>query len=197
MGSKLILPVAEQCCADLLNITDPDPQRAGLKDTPKRFAQAWKFWTSGYEEDPSEVFKNFEDGAKGYHDMVFQRSIPFFSLCEHHLTPFFGFAHVGYIPNGKILGLSKFARLVDIFAHRLQVQERMSAQIADAFFNGFERLYRPKGVGVVLQARHLCMESRGIQKLGTITTTSALRGIFLNDPEIRVEFFNFVSHVKF
>lgn len=190
--SKLRKPIVSQCIADLINITDPDPLRPGLQDTPRRFAEAWEFWTSGYEQDPQEVLKDFEDGAEGYHDMVFQRSINFFSLCEHHLTPFFGVAHIGYIPNGKIVGISKFARLVDIFAHRLQVQERMTAQIADALFDSFEQRYKPSGLGVVLQARHLCMESRGVQKLGTTTTTSALRGIFLSDPEVREEFFAFV-----
>ena len=188
--SRLIPQIAAQCCADLINITDPDPSRPGLRDTPHRFAEAWAFWTSGYNQDPMDVLKSFEDGAEDYDGMVFQGSIPFYSLCEHHITPFFGVAHIGYLPAGPIIGLSKFARIVEIFSRRLQVQERMTRQIADALMDAM----KPRGVGVVLKARHFCMESRGVQKMGTSTTTSALRGIFMSDPEVREEFLAFVRN---
>lgn len=157
--------------------------RGGLRETPARFALAWAHWTSGYEQDPTEMLKNFEDGAERYNQMVLVRSIPVYSHCEHHLAPFFGVAHVAYIPNGRIVGLSKISRLVDIFARRLQVQERLTGQIADSIT---EHL-KPLGVGVVLECRHLCMESRGIQRQGTETLTSALKGV-MQEPGARSEF---------
>lgn len=162
--------------------------REGLRETPDRFAKAWEFLTSGYDQDPEQVLKSFEDGSERYDEMVFQGAVPVWSMCEHHMLPFWGVAHIGYIPNGKIVGLSKFSRLVDIFARRLQVQERLTAQIADAL----DEHLKPKGVGVVLRCRHGCMESRGIQKSGTVTFTSALRG-GLKTAEARAEFLKFVE----
>lgn len=159
--------------------------RAGMAETPRRFIEALAEQTQGYAQDPASVFKVFEDGAEGYDEMVVVRDIPFYSLCEHHLAPFFGTATIGYIPNGNIVGLSKLSRLLDIFARRFQVQERITRQVADAMT---EHL-RPKGCGVVLKARHLCMESRGICKQGHETITSALRGVFM-EGSVRAEFLN-------
>ena len=173
----------------ILQQIDPDPNREGLRETPDRVAQAFKFWTSGYNKDPKDVLKTFEDGASVYDELVFQGGIQIHSLCEHHIAPFFGVAHIGYIPNGKIVGLSKLARLAEIFARRLQVQERLTCQIAQAL----EEHLDPLGVGVVLRCRHLCMESRGIQKSGTITYTSALLGAFKKETSARDEFLKFVA----
>lgn len=170
-------------------IVGEDPARPGLSETPDRYVRALEFWTSGYQAHDVSVLKCFEDGAEGFDEMVFQRDIPFYSLCEHHMTPFFGVVHIAYIPQGKIVGLSKLARLVDIFARRLQVQERLCCQIADTLVKGLAA----KGVGVVIQARHLCMESRGVQKSGTVTVTTALRGVFKLEPEARAEFMALVQ----
>jgi GTP cyclohydrolase I len=142
------------------------------------------FLTGGYDRSVLEVMKTFEDGAAGADGMVFQGGIPFCSLCEHHMAPFFGFAHIGYIPNGKIVGLSKLSRVTDVYARRLQVQERLGTQVAGALMEHLE----PLGCGVILQARHMCMEMRGVQKAGTITTTTVLRGTFLSHAEVRSEF---------
>lgn len=166
-----------------------DPSRGGLQETPERAAKAWAHWTSGYAEEPAAVLKCFEDGAEQYDELVFQGNIPWYSHCEHHMAPFFGVAHIAYIPNGKVVGLSKLSRLVDIFAHRLQVQERMTRQIAEAL----QEHLKPLGVAVILNARHLCMESRGIRKIGTRTKTSAVLGAFKDKPEARAEFMNLVG----
>lgn len=163
--------------------------RPGLRETPDRVAKAWAWWTRGYWQDPATVLKTFKDGANGVDEMVFMGKIPFYSHCEHHLAPFFGLAHVAYIPNGEIVGLSKLPRLVEMYAQRLQVQERLCNQVADAMFDGL----KPRGVGVVLQARHLCMESRGISRPGVITVTAAVRGNFKDRPEVRAEFMGFVQ----
>lgn len=167
----------------------PDYDREGLAETPFRVHEAYKFWLSGYKQDPATVFKVFEDGGAGYDQMVTVGGIAVYSLCEHHLTPFFGVAHIGYIPSGKIVGLSKIARLVEVFARRLQVQERLSTELADCM----EKHLEPLGVGVVLRCRHLCMESRGVQKPGAITITSALRGVLKTEPDARAEFLEFVK----
>lgn len=158
--------------------------RGGLIDTPARFLKAWGHWASGYQQQPEDVLKLFDDGAEGFDEIIAQTNIPIYSHCEHHLAPFFGVAHIGYIPKGRVVGLSKMKRLVDVFAHRLQVQERLTTQIADAFFEHV----RPEAVGVILQCRHLCMESRGIRTAGTMTMTSAMRGAFRNDQAARQEF---------
>ncbi len=168
----------------LLQYIGEDPQRGGLLETPKRFLKAWDFWTQGYGQDPVDVLKVFQDGAEKCDEMILVKDIPVYSQCEHHLAPFFGVAHVSYIPDGRIVGLSKLSRLVDIFARRLQVQERLTNQIADAL-NG---TLKPLGVGVVIECRHLCMESRGIQRQGSSTTTSAMRGAMLEDQKARAEF---------
>ena len=163
--------------------------REGLRDTPDRVVKAWKFWCSGYGQNPEDVLKVFKDGGEKYDELLFQANIPVFSHCEHHLAGMFGIAHVAYVPNGKVVGLSKLSRVVDIFSRRLQVQERMTQQIADSLMTHLQ----PKGVGVVMQLRHLCMESRGVQKVGTVTMSSALRGCVKEEPECRSEFMQLVS----
>lgn len=174
----------EQAFELLLGSVDPDPSRGGLVETPHRAAKAWEFWTSGYNQDPAELLKVFEDGAEGCDQMVVVKDIPFYSHCEHHLAPIFGTATVGYLPNGKIVGLSKLNRLVLCFARRLQVQERLTNQIAEALLEHLQ----PKGVGVLIKARHFCMESRGVQHQGCETVTQALHGEFRDDPAVRDEF---------
>ena len=161
-----------------------NPDRPGLIETPARVTKAWKHWTSGYEQSPVEVLKVFEDGAEEYNELIVVRGIPVYSHCEHHLAPFFGKATVGYLPNGKIVGLSKLTRLVDIFSKRLQVQERMTMQIANALMEVLE----PKAVGVVIKCRHLCMESRGIRAIGEETITSTLLGELQPNLALRTEF---------
>ena len=160
-----------------------DPTREGLLETPNRAAKAWKFWCSGYDEDPAAVLKAFEDGAAGYDEMVTVKDIPIYSHCEHHLASIFGTATISYIPVGKVVGLSKLSRLADIFARRLQVQERLTVQIADALAK-----HVSPHVGVQLNCRHMCMESRGIQKQGAVTVTTAMRGAFREQPATRAEF---------
>lgn len=159
----------------MLQFIGEDPSRGGLAETPDRVAKAWEFWSSGYGKDVASILKTFEDGAEGCNEMVMVRNVPFYTHCEHHLAPFFGTATIAYIPNGKVVGLSKLNRVLDCFARRLQVQERLTNQVADALWENLE----PKGVGVVLTARHLCMESRGVCQQGHDTVTSALRGVML------------------
>ncbi len=161
-----------------------DPDRPGLHETPKRLTKAWKHWTSGYEQSPKELLKTFEDGAEEYNEMIVVRNIPVYSHCEHHLAPFFGKATVGYMPNGRIVGLSKLTRLVECFAKRLQVQERLTIQIANALMEHLQ----PKAVGVVIRCRHLCMESRGIRTPGEETVTSAMLGELQPNLAMRTEF---------
>lgn len=172
----------------LLDYIDPDPMRDGLADTPQRVVKAFGEWFSGYDADIAKILKTFNDGAEGVDEMVLVGPIHFHSHCEHHMAPFFGDAWVGYIPDGKIVGLSKLPRLVDAFAKRLQVQERITVQVADAIMEHLN----PKGVGVVLKARHFCMESRGVCKGGSYTTSSALRGV-MKDAAPRAEFMSFVQ----
>lgn len=161
-----------------------DSSREGLQETPARVAKAWKHWLKGYGEDPAAILKVFEDGAEGSDELVLVRRIPVYSHCEHHLAPIFGTVTIGYIPNGRIVGLSKLSRLVDCFGRRLQVQERLTTQIADAL----DEHLAPKGVGVIMTARHMCMESRGICQQGHDTRTSALRGVIKTDSALRAEF---------
>lgn len=167
----------------ILQFVGEDPSRGGLIETPARVSKAWREWTRGYTQDPKDILKMFDDGAENYDEMIVSKNISFVSHCEHHLAPFMGTVTVGYVPKDRIVGLSKINRLVDCFARRLQVQERMTTQIADAI----EEHLKPLGVGVIVQARHLCIESRGINQPGSITTTSALKGA-LRDPHARREF---------
>lgn len=161
-----------------------DPDRPGLLETPHRVAKAWKHWTSGYGLNPAEVLKAFEDGAEEYNELIVVRNIPVYSHCEHHLAPFFGKATVGYMPDGKIVGLSKLTRLVEGFSKRLQVQERLTIQVANALMEHLQ----PKAVGVVIRCRHLCMESRGIKTAGEETVTSAMLGELQPNLAMRTEF---------
>jgi len=166
-----------------LELIGEDPRREGLLNTPERVAKAMKFLTEGYNSSAEEVVGDgiFEEE---HDNMIMVRDIELYSLCEHHMLPFFGKAHVAYIPNGKIVGLSKIPRIVDVFARRLQVQERLTEQIAE----GLCRVLNPSGVGVVIEAYHLCMMMRGVQKQNSKTITSALRGAFREDPKTRDEF---------
>lgn len=170
-----------------------DTNRPGLKDTPQRVCKAWEEWFGGYAQDPASILKVFEDGAEQYDSVVAVHNIPIYSHCEHHLAPIVGHAHIGYIPNGQIVGLSKLPRLAHIFMRRLQVQERLTCQIADALMEHLS----PKGVGVVIRARHFCMESRGIKTHAEgITSTSAMRGVFRDKPEARSEFLKLCSDAE-
>lgn len=180
---------AEQTIIDLLYDIGENPTREGLLETPARVVKAWQHWMSGYNQLPEDVLKVFEDGVKDYDEVVVQCNIPFVSFCEHHLAPFTGVAHVGYLPDKKVVGLSKLARLVDIFARRLQLQEKMTMQICKAL----DEVLSPRAAGVIVKARHSCVESRGVQKLGTITATSYLTGHFRADPTAREEFFRIVA----
>lgn len=161
-----------------------NPDRPGLHETPARLTKAWKHWTSGYQQSPSDLLKTFEDGAEEYNELIVVRNIPVYSHCEHHLAPFFGKATVGYMPHGRIVGLSKLTRLVECFAKRLQVQERLTIQVANALMEHLQ----PKAVGVVIRCRHLCMESRGIRTPGEETVTSAMLGELQPNLAMRTEF---------
>ncbi len=165
-----------------------DPNREGLRKTPARVAEAFAFLTEGYQQDPKALIENSVYTEK-HEEMILVRDIPIYSLCEHHLLPFFGTAHVGYIPNDKIVGISKIARMVDLFGRRLQVQERMTNQIADTIMD----VLKPKGVAVVIDAQHLCMQMRGVQKRGTSIVTSSMLGAFRKRPETRAEFMNLIK----
>jgi GTP cyclohydrolase I len=176
--------------SQLIRRAGADRNSSHLADTPERFTRAWDFWTSGYQVDPASVIKMFGEEAPGQYDgMVFQANIPVWSLCAHHLAPFWGLAHVGYIPRAQVVGLSKLARVVDVFARRLQTQEALGNQIADTLLQHL----RCRGVGVVLQCRHACMESRGVQKSGTLTITSVLRGELKGEADCRAEFMSLVN----
>lgn len=178
-----------QMVRDLLAYIGEDPDREGLLETPARFLKAWAEYTRGYREKPEDILKSFEDGAERVDEMVIVRDIPVYSLCEHHLAPFFGKAHVGYVPDKRILGLSKISRLVEIFGRRLQVQERLTNQIADALDENLQ----PLGVAVVIECRHMCMESRGVRHTGTSTVTSALRGSIKANADTRREFLSLIG----
>lgn len=180
---------AEDAVVRMLSAIGEDANREGLQETPKRVVKAWGEWFKGYNQNPADVLKVFEDGAEGYGEMVLLTNIPVYSHCEHHVTPFVGVAHVAYIPNGKIVGLSKLARVVEIFSRRLQVQERMTNQIADALVEHLN----PLGVAVVVQAKHFCMATRGVQMPNVDTHTSAMRGAFFDNPQTRAEFMSLVQ----
>lgn len=166
---------------DILEAVGENPQREGLRDTPRRVAQMYAELLAGMRQNPSEHLKSIFH--EKYDEIVLLRDIPFYSICEHHLMPFIGMAHVAYLPAGQVLGVSKLARVVDSFARRLQLQERLTEQIADFLMKNL----KPQGVTVVLEASHSCMTIRGIQKPGAVMVTSALRGIFKSDPRSRAE----------
>lgn len=172
----------------IISLIGEDPNRDGLIKTPMRVAKAFEFMTSGYNQDPKEILNDALFDSTN-NEMVLMKNIEFYSLCEHHLLPIIGQVHVAYIPNKKVVGLSKIPRMVNIFARRLQIQEQMTEQIA----NAINEVIHPLGVGVVVQARHMCVEMRGVEKINSITTTSALRGSFIKNGETRKEFFDLIN----
>lgn len=178
----------QRVITELLSQMGEDPSREGLLKTPERVAKMYEFLTKGYREDANAVLSKAVFTER-YSEMVIVRDIDFFSLCEHHLVPFYGKCHIAYIPNGKIIGLSKLPRVVEVFARRLQVQERLTQQIADTIFS---RL-KPQGVGVVMEARHLCMMMRGVEQHDSVATTSAMLGTFRDDVKTRTEFLTLIQ----
>lgn len=179
----------EDLTRNLLLEIGEDPEREGLKQTPGRVAKAWEFLAKGYEQNLEIIINNaifYED----YDEMVTVRDIDFFSLCEHHLLPFFGKAHIAYIPNGKVLGLSKIPRIVEMFGRRLQLQERMTQQIAEAL----NKVVTPKGAAVILEGEHMCMQMRGVQKRNSFASTSYMTGVFREDVRTRQEFLTLIGH---
>jgi GTP cyclohydrolase I len=183
MKTKISSKRAQGLVKDLLKELGEDPKREGLVKTPARVAKMYEFLTKGYHEDVRQVL-NDAVFAERYNEMVIVKDIDFYSLCEHHLVPFYGKCHIAYIPNGRIVGLSKLPRIVEVFARRLQVQERLTQQIADTLF----KYLKPQGVGVVIEARHLCMMMRGVEKQNSVATTSAMLGTFRHDVKTRTEF---------
>jgi GTP cyclohydrolase I len=172
----------------LLRAIDPAPEREGLARTPLRVSRALRFLTKGYAEDPREVI-NGALFTEDYSEMILLKDIAFYSLCEHHILPFFGRAHIAYLPDGRIVGISKLARLVEVYARRLQVQERMTSQIAQTISEQLQ----PLGVAVVLEAEHLCMRMRGVEKQNSTVVTSAMLGVFRDRQETRDEFMNLIG----
>jgi len=178
----------EKAVADILRVLGEDTQREGLVKTPQRVARALEYLTKGYNEDPKKVI-NGALFVEDYSEMIVLRDIDFFSMCEHHILPFFGTAHVAYIPKHRIVGISKLARLVEVYSRRLQVQERLTTQIANMLMDELD----PLGVGVVLRAEHLCMRMRGVEKQNSIVVTSAMLGVFRTHQETRQEFMTLVN----
>lgn len=182
----------EEAVRVILRHCGEDPAREGLARTPSRVAKALEFLTRGYDEDPKVAINGALFTEEDYQEMILCKNLDFYSLCEHHLLPFFGKAHVAYLPNRRIVGLSKIARMVEIFARRLQVQERMTTQIAHTIMEEIE----PLGVAVVLEAEHLCMRMRGVEKQNSYVTTSAMLGVFRTNHETRQEFMNLLRNAK-
>jgi len=178
----------EDTITKVLEHIGEDPSREGLIKTPSRVAKALQFLTEGYHQDPKAIL-NQALFTSSNDEMVLVRDIEFYSMCEHHMLPIIGRAHVAYIPDGKVVGLSKIPRIVNVFARRLQIQEQMTEQIADAI----SETIQPKGVAVVLHARHMCMEMRGVEKINSTTVSSALRGLFKRDERTRSEFYNLIN----
>lgn len=172
----------------LLKEIGENPDREGLRETPRRVSESYQFLTEGYRQDPVALIRSAMFSDK-YEEMVLLKDIPVYSLCEHHLMPFFGHAHVAYIPKGKIVGISKIARMVDLFARRLQVQERLTTQIAETLLD----ILQPHGVGVIMEAQHLCMQMRGVQKHGAIMQTSSMLGNFRSRQATREEFLTLIK----
>tara|TARA_B100001250_G_scaffold372323_1_gene357728 strand:- start:886 stop:1449 length:564 start_codon:yes stop_codon:yes gene_type:complete len=181
----------EKLTKELILEIGEDPNREGLLKTPKRVAKAWEFFSRGYRQNINEIINEaiFDEDSK---DLVIVRDIEFFSLCEHHLLPFFGRAHVGYIPNGKVIGLSKIPRLVDMYARRLQVQERLTNQIA----NSIQEVLNPKGVAVLMEGRHMCMQMRGVEKQNSLASTSCMIGKLRESNATRSEFLSIINRDK-
>lgn len=173
---------------DILAQLGEDPSREGLEKTPERVAKALQFLTKGYDQDPDAILKSALFHEE-YSEMVIVKDIEVYSMCEHHMLPFFGKAHIAYIPNGTIVGLSKIPRVVDAYARRLQVQERLTIEIRDAI----QRVLNPKGVAVVIECAHMCMQMRGVQKQNSTTTSSAFTGLFMKNETTRKEFINLIQ----
>ena len=180
---------AESAVRTLLRWAGDDPAREGLLDTPKRVAKAYQDWFSGYAEDPADYLKRTFEEVEGYDEMIVLRDIEFESHCEHHMAPIIGKAHVGYLPDGKVVGISKLARVVETYARRLQVQEKMTAQIAQVI----QDVLAPRGVGVVIEGSHECMTTRGVHKRGVSMITSKMLGSFREDARTRAEFLQFID----
>jgi GTP cyclohydrolase I len=181
---------AEAAVRTLLQWAGDDPTREGLVDTPKRVAKAFEDWFSGYDQDPEDYLKRTFEEVAGYDDMVILKDIRFESHCEHHLAPIIGRAHVGYLPTHRVVGISKLARVVEAFARRLQVQEKMNAQIAHCI----QKVLEPKGVAVVIEAAHQCMTTRGVHKTGVTMVTSSMLGAFRQNSDTRREFLNIIGN---
>jgi GTP cyclohydrolase I len=183
---------AEAAVRTLIRWAGDNPEREGLQDTPKRVVKAFKEFYSGYKEDPNEILDKIFAEVEGYDDIVLVRDIPFYSHCEHHMVPFYGMAHVAYYPTKGVVGLSKLARLVDAYARRLQTQETMTSQIASAM----EKALEPRGVAVMIEAEHMCMSMRGVQKAGALTLTTQFTGVFKDDPAEQVRFLTLVRNSR-
>ena len=188
-SSKPTREQAEEAVRTLLAWAGEDPAREGLLDTPKRVVEAYGDWYSGYNEDPREFLERTFEEVGGYDEMIVLRDIEFESHCEHHMAPIIGKVHIGYLPNGKVVGISKLARVVEAYARRFQVQEKMTAQIA----NCIQRALQPRGVGVVVEGAHECMTTRGIHKRGVSMVTSKMLGSFREDARTRAEFLQFID----
>lgn len=178
----------EEAVKSMMLHVGEDPEREGLLETPKRVRKAYEFIFGGYKENPKEILEKALFTSSN-DEMVLIKDIEFYSTCEHHLLPIIGRVHVAYIPDGKVVGLSKIPRVVNVFARRMQIQEQLTEQIADAIMDAIE----PKGVAVVVVARHMCMEMRGVEKINSTTTSSALRGLFKRDEKTRAEFFSLIN----
>ncbi|GGD50697.1 GTP cyclohydrolase I FolE [Pseudoxanthomonas indica] len=191
-SGKISQAQAEDAIRVLLEWAGENPQREGLLDTPKRVAKAYRDWFSGYQMDPREYLARTFEEVAGYDEMIVLRDIEFESHCEHHMAPIIGRAHVGYLPSGKVVGISKLARVVDVYARRFQVQEKLTAQIAQAI----QDVLQPRGVGVVIEATHECMTTRGVHKRGVSMVTSKMLGEFREDARTRSEFLRFLESGK-
>ena len=180
---------AEEAVRTLIRWAGENPAREGLLDTPKRVARAYEEWFAGYEEDPEEMLQRTFEEVGGYDEIVLLRDIRFTSHCEHHMAPIFGRAHIGYLPRTRVVGLSKLARLINVYARRMQIQERMTVEIADAL----NSILQPHGVGVVIEGMHACMSTRGVQQSDSVMVTSRLLGVFRDRPDTRQEFLSAIG----
>ncbi|TXK60722.1 GTP cyclohydrolase I FolE [Alkalisalibacterium limincola] len=187
--SAVTREAAEEAVRTLLRWSGDDPAREGLLDTPRRVVDAYSDWFCGYQVDPSEYLRRTFEEVAGYDEMVVLRDIGFESHCEHHMAPIIGVAHVGYLPTNKVVGISKLARVVEAYARRFQVQEKMTAQVAGCI----QEVLQPRGVGVVIEASHQCMTTRGVHKTGVSMVTSQMLGSFREDPSTRAEFLRFIG----
>jgi GTP cyclohydrolase I len=180
---------AEEAVRTLIRWAGENPAREGLLDTPNRVVRAYEEWFSGYDEDPEDMLKRTFEEVGGYDEIVLLRDIRFTSHCEHHMAPIFGRAHIGYLPRNRVVGLSKLARLINVYARRMQIQERMTVEIADAL----NSILQPHGVGVVIEGMHACMSTRGVQQSDSVMVTSRLLGVFRDRPDTRQEFLSAIG----